>query len=128
MRRVCLAFVLATLSATVALAQPSRNWCAVPELNRGVVERYLGPWGAPWRQAQSTQFQIPVDFHVITGGRQGQVSAEQLNTLMNNLSWAFHATPFSLLYGVDVIGPAAAAWLCPRPSICPGLGLADTVP
>lgn len=93
MHRFCLAFVLATLSATVAFAES--NWCAVPELNRGVVERYLGPLGAPWGQAQSTQFQIPVAVHVITGGKKGRVSAEQLHTLMNNLSWAFRATPFS---------------------------------
>lgn len=104
MRRVGLAFVLASLSATATLAESPRNWCAAPEPNRGVVERFLGQLGTTSSgQAQNTQFQVPVAFHVITAGKKGRVSAEQLNTLMNNLNWAFRDTPFSFyLYSVDV--------------------------
>lgn len=104
MHRIASGLLLLALFSSFG-AQAQQKWCATPS---------PPPDKASWF-AQLTKelprapfaqlaLNIPVAFHVVTDGKKGKISAQQIAILIENLNWAYRNTPVSFyLYKADTL-------------------------
>lgn len=104
MRQVVAGLLLFLVSISLS-GQELQSWCATAHPPRESRE-----WFADLaREAGHTSrpkaaIQIPIAFHVVTDGKNGLVSTQQIATLIQNLNWAYRDSPFSFyLYRADSI-------------------------
>jgi len=104
MFRTAVLILLTLLLATSAAAQ-NQPWCSTvsPPTDKR-------DWFASFRERSSlaprskTAKPIPIAFHVITDGRNGKLTAQQIAVLIENLNWAFRDTSLRFsLYKVNTI-------------------------
>ncbi len=79
------------------LAQEPAAMCGVPDVDPETarwIERLVEGYRARGK-ADVQPVRIPVAFHVVTAGQQGQVSRKQIGTMMRHLNWAFRGSPYS---------------------------------
>lgn len=82
-----------------------QKWCATssPPPDKAGWFAQLSREAPRTAMAQST-LAIPVAFHVVTDGKKGKISAQQIAVLIENLNWAYRNSPFSFyLYKADTL-------------------------
>ena len=103
LRKIVSLWLVLLLGSTGAYAQ--HKWCATsspPSEKAGWFAQFSRET-LRTEMAQST-LAIPIAFHVLTDGKNGKVSAQQIAVLIENLNWAYRNTPFSFyLYKADTL-------------------------
>lgn len=117
MKRLTLFTVLTLFLCTVLHADHGVPGCGVPEVDRDTAEwvnallssqssrrKPPGPTlapGGPQESAPSggrteapSRKEVEVVFHVVTGGEEGKMGEEVVTAVIENLNWAYRATPF----------------------------------
>lgn len=102
MRRIAVALSLALSLTTSAVAQ-NHPWCSTPSPPWDKRDWFASFYERTRLTPQpKTAKPIPVAFHVITDGRNGRLTTQQIAILIGNLNWAFRDTSLSFrLYKVD---------------------------
>ena len=102
--RLVVAGLLLLVSGSLAAQEP-QPWCATARPPRESRE-----WFADFaREAHHSSrpkatIRIPIAFHVVTDGKNGMISPQQIAILIQNLNWAYRGSPFSFyLYRADLI-------------------------
>lgn len=86
-------------------AQAQQKWCATasPPPDRAGWFAQMSRETPHTAMVQST-LAIPIAFHVVTDGKKGKISSQQIAVLIENLNWAYRNTPFSFyLYKADTL-------------------------
>jgi hypothetical protein len=106
-RRMLVAFALTLLAATAAAQE--HGWCSTPSPppdKRDWFTQFASR--AKLLPHPKTGYPIPIAFHVITDGRNGKLTTQQVTALVNNLNWAYRDSPLSFrLYSIDTTKNAA---------------------
>ncbi|MFL6233863.1 MAG: hypothetical protein ACJ76N_12075, partial [Thermoanaerobaculia bacterium] len=100
-----LSIALLLLVSSALAAQQVEPWCATPRPPREARGWFEG-FARESRQMPRPKatIRIPVAFHVVTDGRNGLISGQQIATLIQNINWAYRDTPFSFyLYRADSV-------------------------
>lgn len=95
MRRLIFGTVF-LLSAGIAAAQDNQAWCGTPSPSAAAAESFVEELRrADLSFIPKAPRAIPLAFHVLHNGRNGKVTREQAEAVVDNLNWAFRDSPFT---------------------------------
>ena len=104
MRHVVASLLLLLISNSL-VAQEPQPWCATARPSRDSRGWFTElAREARYAPRPKTTIRIPIAFHVVTDGKNGIISSQQIATLIQNLNWAYRDSSFSFyLYRADSI-------------------------
>ena len=113
MRLITLAAAL-LLSSTPAHADEPHEWCGTPspsaELAGPFIERLQK---AEPRFLPKASVSIPIAFHAVHDGKNGIITKEQVQKIVDNMNWAFRDTPYKFyLHRFDSLKHKALYFNC----------------
>lgn len=84
------------LSASVTYAQENEEWCGTPSPSAAEAESFVEELRrADLSFIPKAPRAIPIAFHVLHDGRNGKVTRQQADGVIDNLNWAFRDSPFT---------------------------------
>lgn len=89
-----LILLLAVSLSPVSLAA-QQPWCGTESPSRTVAAQYRAELSAAHLTPHAKDLKpIPIALHVIWDGKRGKLTQGQVDTLINNINWAYQDTPF----------------------------------
>ncbi|HEV8583173.1 MAG TPA: zinc metalloprotease [Thermoanaerobaculia bacterium] len=108
MRKAVVGLVLLLFVDAAVLAQQG-PWCATPSPAPKTRDWFAGFTRRPEiTLPYKTRVPIPIVLHVLTDGKNGKLTPQQISMLIQNLNWAYRDAPFSFrLYQTETIKNAS---------------------